>query len=374
VNIKDKREKEISLLEENFSVSNQRFIAAQMRQISREEWNDVVLKAEEGTFFHTYDWSKVLADYGRKEARYRPRHILIKDQETDRLVGILPLLLTRKHRLISLPYGDYGGPCIDQSVNRRDVLEVMFNEVEEIAKEEARITFLKSLPREYLDWLCLRGYTKTPENYTFILSIRHATLDSLWRKFERSPRQCVRRAQKKGVTVEEAVKKDLMKEYYNIHVETMKRLGALVRPFLFFEILWDVLAKRGLMKLFLAKYEGKYIAGIIAFPWKRTLHLYANASLKEYQKLGSNYILCYAAIEWAFKHNFDIDFGLSPLNKNSGLYQFKKRWGGTPRLLFSASKNYSIITNLLLSIWLLRKSLSRRLPKNVKRVAKMLRR
>jgi len=341
-------------------------------QISREEWNEVVIKAEEGTFFHTYDWSKVLTDCGKKGESYCSRHILIKDQELDRLVGVLPLLLTRKHRLISLPYGDYGGPCIDPNVSRRNVLEIMFNEVEEMAKKGAKMTFLKSLPREDLEWLSLHGYAKTPENYTFILSTRHATLDSLWRKFQRSPRQCVRRAWKKGVTVEEAAQKDLMKEYYQIYIETMKRLGASIRPFLFFEILWDILAKKGLMKLLLAKYEGKYIAGIIAFPWKRTLHLYANASLKEYQNLSSNYLLCYTAIEWAFKHKFDIDFGLSPLNKNSGLYQFKKRWGGTPELLFSASKNYVKLAKLHRAVWLLRKSLSRRLPRNIKRFAKML--
>jgi len=353
-------------------VGNQRFTATQINQICREEWNDVVSKAEEGTFFHTYDWSKVLTDYGKKGGVYSPRHILIKDQETDRFVGILPLLLTKKHRLISLPYGDYGGPCIDPNVNRGDVLEIMFNEIEEIAKKEVKITFLRSLPPEYLEWLCLHGYTKTPQNYTFILSTRDATLDSIWRKFHRSPRQGVRRARKKGVTVEEAVQKGLMKEYYQIYVENMKRLGASIRPFLFFETLWDILAEKGLMRLLLAKYEGKYVAGIISFPWKGTLHLYANASLKEYQNLGSNYILCYAALEWAFKHKFDIDFGISPLNKNSGLYQFKERWGGTPKLLFSASKNYTAMTNLLLSIWLLRKSLSRRLPENIKKFAKML--
>lgn len=343
-----------------------------MQQVNREEWNSVVLKAEEGTFFHTYDWSKILTDYGKKGGGYSPRHILIRDQQTDRLVAILPLFLTKKRRLVSLPSGDYGGPCIDPSVNRRDVLEIMFNEVEEIAKKEAQTTFLKSIHHEYHEWLCLHGYTKTPENYTFILSTRDATLDSLWRKFHESPRRGVKRAQKKGVTVEEVVQKDLMKEYYHIYAENMKRLGASIRSFFFFEVLWDVLAERKLMKLFLAKYQGDYIAGMICFPWKRTLHLYSNAFLKEYENLGSNHILYYEAIQWTFEHKFDFDLGLSPLNKNSGLYQFKERWGGTPKLLFSASKSYTIATNLLLSVWLLRKSLSRRLPKKVKKFAKML--
>jgi len=352
-------------------MGTERFVATHAGRISREEWNDVALKAEEGTFFHTYDWSRVLTDYGKKEESYYPRHILIRDEETGRLVSVLPLLLTKKRRLVSLPFGDYGGPCINPEVKREDVLKIMFEEVEQIARREAKIVFLKSLPQEYLDWLCLHGYSKTPENYTFLLSTRDITWNSLWSKLHRSPKQNVRRAQKKGIAVEEAFHKDSMKEYYQIYSENAERTEASIRPFNFFETLWDVLAQRGLIKLFLAKCEGKYVAGVIAFPWKRTLHLYANASLQEYQNFGSNYILCNAAIEWAFNYKYDVDFGLSPLDKNSGLYQFKKRWGGTPKLLFSASKSYTAMPNFL-SFWFLRQTLSRHLPKNIRKLIKGL--
>jgi lipid II:glycine glycyltransferase (peptidoglycan interpeptide bridge formation enzyme) len=248
----------------------------------------------------------------------------------------------------------------------------MFTKVEEIAKKEARTTFLKSLPHEYLQRLRLHHYTNTPENYTFILPTRNATLDALWRQFKRSPRQGINRAQKKGLTIEEGTEADLMTEYYHIHVETMTRLGAPIRPFPFFETLWNVLAEKGFMKLLLAKYEGTYVAGIIAFPWKETIHLYANASLQEYQRLSSNYILCYAAIKWASQHQFDVDFGLSPLDPNSGPYRFKEQWGGTPKLLFSTSKHYSITPQILRSVWQLRKKFAQRVPENVKKFAKRL--
>jgi len=353
-------------------VGNQRFIAAKASQMSRQEWNDVVLKAEEGTFFHSYDWSKVLTDYGTREERYEPRHIFIRNHETSELVGILPLLFTAKHRLVSLPYGDYGGPCISPNVNRAEVLEVIFNEVERIAQKEAKIIFIKSPPQDYLQWLSLHGYIKTPENYTFILPTQRETLDSLWEKFHRGPKQCVRRAKKKGIAVEEAFQQDLIKEYYGIYVENMKRLGASIRPISFFETLWNLLAERRLMKLFLATYQGEYIAGVIAFPWKNTLHLYANASLEEFRDSGSNYIVCYAAVEWAFRNKFDVDFGLSPLDKNSGLYQFKERWGGASKLLFSASKNYMGATDRL-SMWALKNVLSKHLPRRVKKLVRALR-
>jgi predicted N-acyltransferase len=317
----------------------------QRGKVDREQWNSVVSNSREGTFFHSFEWIEVIRIYGEKTGFYVPWHICVKNIRLNEIVGILPLFLDNRHRLVSLPFGDYGGPCLTPRSNKNEILKLLFKEAEETARKEARETRLKSLPEDHLTWVRTLRFSVTPFMYTFLLPINDLAMDDLWRKFRRDTRRGIRKGREMGLVIEEAWEKRAMKEYYQIYSISMKNMGVSVRPYAFFEALWDALSQRRLLHVLLVHYKNSCIAGLIFFSWKKRVYIYGNASLPQYRKLRANDLLYYEVIRWGVERNFHVvDFGLTPLNRNSGLYQFKKRWGGAPTLLFLSSKKYGLWT------------------------------
>jgi len=328
-------------------MNKDRLVVLQTSTADREQWNNLAFKASEGTFFHSFDWSEVIRIYGEKTGFFVPRHVFVVNKEFNEIVGVLPLFLDRKHHLVSLPFGDYGGPCLIPSANKEVVFKLLFEKAEETAKKEASEIRLKSLPKEYSNWLRAHQYAVHPFMYTFLLPIDGLTLDHLWRRFRRDTKRGIKKAKEEGVVIEEMQEKELMKDYYQIYTLSMKN-GATVRPFVFFEALWDTLSQKQPLHVLLAKCQGKYIAGLIFLSWKKRLHIYGNVSLPQYRNLRPNDLLYYEVVRWGVERNFQVvDFGLTPLNRNSGLYQFKERWGTSPALLFLTSKRYGLTTTLL---------------------------
>lgn len=330
-------------------MGSDRFNLVQMGTADREQWNNVVLASSEGTFFHTFDWSEVIKRYGEKTSSFVPRHVFVVDKRSGEIVGTLPLFLDKRHRiLISLPFGDYGGPCIAPNVNKNEVLRLSFQQVTETARREADEIHLKSLPKNYSNWFRDHHFSLTPLMYTFILPIHGLAMDHLWKNFRRDTRRGIKKAEKEGLVVEEAQEKESMKEYYHVYSISMKHIGASVRPFTFFTVLWDTLSQRKLLNIFLARYQNECIAGLIFFSWKGRLHIYGNVSLPGFRNLRPNDLLYHETIRWGVERKLRVvDFGLTPLNSDSGLYQFKKRWGGSPTLLFLTSKKYGLVRTLL---------------------------
>jgi len=77
------------------------------READRASWNVFVGARPEGTFFHRFEWSDVLA----KALNHRTHYLLAERQGT--LAGVLPLAEVRSalfgHALISTPFCVYGG-------------------------------------------------------------------------------------------------------------------------------------------------------------------------------------------------------------------------------------------------------------------------
>lgn len=318
-----------------------RLTAKTNENIDPREWDNVVLSTEEGTFFHSSLWNEVLSEFGKKTGTLEPRHVSTYDREGE-MIGILPCFLDGFRRLISLPYCDYGGPCIKKWV--REALPMMLKKAMEVAKKEGLLFTLVSLPPKYLELARGGGFTETKKAVTFILPIKGITMDYLWDKIWTSRtriRTNIRKARKIGVTVEDVQERSQIETYYRIYLETMRRRKATPYPLEFFFTIWDVLSPARTLKMLLAKYRDKYIAGEIFFCWRKKLHFWGNVSLSEYFSLKPNDLLDYSAIKWGVENGYSqVDFGLTPPNERSGLYRVKKKWGGTPVSLPTLQKRY----------------------------------
>ena len=164
--------------------------------------------------------------------------------------------------------------------------------------------------------------------YVFRLDTKGKTEDEIFKAFHQKTRYNVRLATKKGVTIKDGTKEDL-KDFHKIMVTTGIRDGFITRPLEYFEKMYDELGPEH-MKVLLAYYEGKPIAGVIPIMYgNKTWYLYG-ASSNEHRNLMPNYLLQWEMIKIALNRKSDIyDLrGVPGIADNSnGLYRMKKGFG-----------------------------------------------
>ena len=164
--------------------------------------------------------------------------------------------------------------------------------------------------------------------FVFQLNLKGKTEEQIFAEFHQKTRYNIRLATKKGVEIREGNREDL-KEFHKIMIETGDRDNFIIRPLEYFEKMYDEMAPNH-MKVLMAYYENKPIAGIIPIMYgNKTWYLYG-ASSNSHRNLMPNYLLQWTMIQEAIKNKCDMyDFrGVSGVVDEShpqyGLYRFKK--------------------------------------------------
>jgi lipid II:glycine glycyltransferase (peptidoglycan interpeptide bridge formation enzyme) len=160
-------------------------------------------------------------------------------------------------------------------------------------------------------------------------------LDKVLEGFKSKWRYNIRLAERKGVTVRDGARGDIA-PFYDILQETARRDHFVVRARSYFEKLWDELAPRGQLKLFMADYLGRPISGILLTAMgERAIYVYG-ASSNENRNVMPNHLIQWNAIRWAAENGYRIyDFrGVSPMQDGqateehiAGLNRFKEGFG-----------------------------------------------
>jgi len=165
------------------------------------------------------------------------------------------------------------------------------------------------------------------------------TTDELMASFKEKWRYNIRLAERKGVTVNLDCARDDIPTFYALLKETAARDGFVVRGRKYFEDMWDLLAPPGCMRLALTYFEGKPIAGAIAYLFgDRAMYTYG-ASSNEHRNVMPNHLMQWRLIQWAKESGCKwYDFrGVSPRRQPesddhlAGLNRFKE--GFSPRFV-----------------------------------------
>lgn len=305
------------------------------------EWNEIVERDPLSTFFDRFEWCIGLSAISEN---IKPLPLFV--EKNGAAIGVFPLCL-RKERFVrcleSLPFSDYGGGSFFRSKSNGFSRELV-NKLVEIGTQNrcCRVT----IRRAFFDDIIQANLVNKPvvveaKNCTFIISLKDE-IDKIFRSLKKSKRGTIKQAKKRGSIVRDAESLNDLESYYSVYLCTMQRLRARssALPFQFFKYLWDVFKTEGELKIFLAEYDNKVIAGVLIFVYKNVMYLWGAVSLSEYWNLRPMDLLYWQIIEWGVEHNFKLlDFGATSNNPSSGNYVFKRRWGGEKRILY----NYHIL-------------------------------
>lgn len=305
----------------------------------KEVFNDYVKYAPKGHILQSYEWGELK---GRGE--WTPIRLLIEDS-TGQPIAAISLLKRVIPGLGKSFFYAPRGPVGD--VHNKELMNFLFNEVQKLAKKHQSI-FLKidpDLPIQdniFKNYLKEQGFVSAEKGegfegvqpkFVFRLNIE-ADEETLFNELHSKTRYNIRLARKKGVIIKEDCSKEELPHFYEILKETTQRDKFLVRSYEYFSDLWDILMPSGYLKLFMAYYEGKPIAGTLAFLFGDKAWYIYGASSNKHRNVMPNYLLQWTMICWAKENNCSMyDFrgvpgNLSEDNPLYGLYRFKKGFNG----------------------------------------------
>lgn len=296
------------------------------------EWNNLVANNPDASAYHFWEYGEALT----QTYRYS-KHYLVSTQNSE-VDGIFPLIHVRSvlfgNRLISLPFCEYGGIVTRMGLKSDVALRVaklLVNAATELGR---------TLDVEYLEIreplalsaiLKASGYEQSREYVTLRIDLSKG-LEQIWSDLGKKTRNAVRKAVKSGVELEVVRQREQLKAYYELYLQTQKKLGSPPHCYELFENLLNAFSHTNDMRILLARNQTKPIAGIITFSNGKTIYWWNNASDLKYRHLNPTNLLLWKAIEWGAENGYNImDMGRT--RKDTTIYHFKSGWGGQERLL-----------------------------------------
>lgn len=251
---------------------------------------------------------------------------LTTTNSNNQLTGFLPLCfihspLTGRH-LASLPFSDH---CPLLAVDESSANDLI-NQAISLARQQ-KVRYLE-LRTGVTDVLARRSDLAEGNLYVRWIVPLVGDPDIVWSNIGKTTRQQVLKSRKLGVQVRIAHQREDMLHYYRLHLQTRaKKHGMPAQPLRFFYELWDTFATSGMMRLFLAEYQGSVIAGTILLASGKTAHDSYSAANLDYLNLSPNHLVTWEIIKWCCMNGYQTyDMGRTA-TANEGLMLFKRRWG-----------------------------------------------
>jgi hypothetical protein len=278
-------------------------------------WNEILLRTPDYSFFHSSSWARVLKEsYG-----YTPNYFVeMKNGRFSILVPIMEItsLLTGK-RGVSLPFTDYVDPIVQEG----DSSQELFKQILEFGKKKRW---------KYFE---LRGVTNLfPQAPPFIRYIGHTLNlarkeEEIFSDFRDSTRRNIKKALSQGVLVKNHDNLKAVKEFYRLNSMTRKVHGLPPQPFCFFQGVHTHIISQGAGFVVLASHRGSTVAGAVFFHFGGKAIFKYGASDPGHLHLRANNLIMWEGIKRLRQKGCQsLCFGRTE-SENTGLGQYKMGWG-----------------------------------------------
>lgn len=272
-------------------------------------------------FYYRQEWLDLISSlYGF------PVIPLTTTDSAGKITGFLPLCIIRSlltgRRLVTLPFSDHCPLLATDETSANGLIDQAIR----LAQKE-RVKYLE-LRAGLNDVLAKRSDLVGGDLYVRWLKPVTGDTNTAWLSIERSVREKIKKAQRLGVQVRKAQRREEVEHYYRLHLLTRsKKHGMPAQSRRYFYALWDTFAESDTMQLWLAEHQGKIVASSITFISGTTVRCAYNSSDESYLYLAPNHLLLWTTITWASANGYQmLDIGRTARD-NQGLMDFKRRWG-----------------------------------------------
>lgn len=287
------------------------------------EWDEIWKNCDYSTFFHSREWAEICSEYSNGSLRPKPMLVVFSDKKK----ALLPFSCARKLKglvtnIVSSPMGTYGGwiSTDDLSVPHAVLLC------------EYLTVKLKNLQLRLnpYDEIALRSgikFNKYDETHALSLVCGFDEIFAGWTKGHSS---AARKARKEGVRIRIGSTLDDWQAYCQVYLDTLRRWGDRASSSYSEHLFLQMFQKRSSnIKLWLAFYEDKVVAGAVCFYAGRHAVYWHGAALEETFKLRPVNLLMYEVIKDACENGYEW-FDFNPSGGHPGVVAFKKSFGARP--------------------------------------------
>jgi SAM-dependent methyltransferase len=306
------------------------------------EWDLVVYHSDDGWAFSLAGWLDMVTPIWQMENRS------FAIRENGRLVAVIPLhWVPAAKRLASSGWG-HGGPAIlaeISAVDRRRLWRAALSHVKEIAIQLGARSINIMISPLCQSSLTNRWGVNPMVEFGFTDASTHARIvnlcqeeSELWFGLAQDARQQIKRSRAAGYTVRRCSWKELVDEYYRVHVENYCRTGVQPHPKAYFEGIANLPAGRHVLWVGFAP-NGMPVAFHNDARFGTTALYHTGCSETAHLKSGINYWLFWEALlgaktdGCAFYETGEV-FPQANGGKEKGLTDFKGKFGGELHRLF----------------------------------------
>jgi serine/alanine adding enzyme len=292
-------------------------------------WNEYVSMHDASSVYHCFSFRNIIKHSFRRDSYY----LIATDSESGKPCGVLPLFLftgpLAGRCLISLPFFDGGGMCVDNKEAAQKLLSETMVLMQSLRctscelRQEGRIPFESELAEA-------AGAPRIMSTKVRMLLDLPQSPDALFKSFPAKLRSQIRRPKKENCMVHEGAH-ELVDDFYGVLCRNMRDLGSPVEPKQTFHNAID--GYPGLSRIFVVYWKNIPIACSFIFGFKnRIINRWASTN-RDYKQFAPNMLLYWRMLEYAIEKGYSaFDFGRSTIGETT--YNFKAQWGAQPRELF----------------------------------------
>ncbi|WP_435361556.1 GNAT family N-acetyltransferase [Haloarchaeobius sp. DFWS5] len=283
------------------------------------EWDSFVERYD-GSPFHMWGWGAAVASYGHD------RYYLIA-RRADDPIGVLPLAHMKSRlfgeKLISVPFTSQGSAVVDDAHREAAISSLLIRTVELSEDLGVDFTILRSQALGER-----QAFRRRKDYVSFDVPLTEGP-DSVWGAIRESRRRQIQQAMDdEEVTYEVGDSLADFRDYYDLYVRGMKGHGSPPHSFEFFRILWEQFHDSGYLRLGLVKWNDTVINGVIDFILGSTVIQKGVVSDYEYRDRQGGSLIHWKSLKWAAEDGRE-SYHLGRTREGSGVYMFKKSFGGT---------------------------------------------
>jgi len=274
------------------------------------EWDRFIASNSQATPFHSTAWMRAL----QRSFDYENRSFYT--ERNGKITGVLPLFLVSNwiigRCLISTPFADYGGICVE----------------DEESADALAAHAVETGVAEKIDFLELRHKTGKPrpefhikDLYVSFATELAAEPETQFKRLPRDTRYMIRKGEKAGLELRSGLEQ--LPEFYELFTLNWHRFGTPVFSRQWLETL--VHEFQGSADLTMALANGRPVAGVFSFLFRNTLFPHYSGASPDANALAANNFIYWGLMKSAINQGLRrFDFGRS--KKGTGAHQFKSAW------------------------------------------------
>jgi serine/alanine adding enzyme len=300
-----------------------------VRHLDERPWSDFVAQTTLGNIFHTPEMFQVFA----RTKGHRPTLWATVNGAGVPLALFLPVqvtLIDNLPRQLTTRAVVYGSVVCMPGTEGQEALTLLLRTYNHTMKRHLLFTELRNLSDLSNLQPVLNAQGCTYEGHLNYLIDLDQPEESIWRNISKSGRQGVRTSRNKGTVIEEVTERHKITIAYQLLQTVYQRAQVPLASFSLFEAAFDILAPRGMFKIFVARAEEHYLSVCLLLLYNgRIIYWYAGAD-RAFASYSSNELLIWHVLQWGRANGFHLfDFGgAGRPDEPYGPREFKAKFGG----------------------------------------------